>query len=222
MPDPLDIVLLPGLDGTGRLFRFFVDALPAHLRAHVVAYRPDVAQSHAELAAYVEALIPRDRPFAIVAESFSGPVAIRIAAQKPKGLVALVLVGTFVRQPIRFVPAWVAPLVGRHLFYAPPPAWISRRLVAGRDATDSLMAEADAAWRRVKPAVLASRLRESLRVNVVDDFRAVAAPMLYLAGTRDRLVSPSTADALAQLRPGLAVARLDAPHFILPRRPAED
>jgi pimeloyl-[acyl-carrier protein] methyl ester esterase len=166
-------------------------------------------------------LLPCDRAFAIVAESFSGPIAIRIAAKKPKGLVALVLVGTFVHNPVRFVPTWMKSLVGSYLFHIPPPAWMVRQFVAGSDAPGELVSETLAAWCQVKPGVHAMRLREALAVDARDDFLAVSLPMLFVRGTQDRLLAPSTVDALRRLRPDLEVAAIAAPHFVLQRRPTE-
>jgi pimeloyl-ACP methyl ester carboxylesterase len=65
------------------------------------------------------------------------------------------------------------------------------------------------------------RLREALAVDAADDFLAVSLPMLYVSGTQDRLLAPSTVDALQRLRPDLEVAAIAAPHFVLQRRPAE-
>jgi pimeloyl-[acyl-carrier protein] methyl ester esterase len=221
MPTRLDTVLLPGFDGTGRLFRYFVDALPPQLTPSVIAYPPDVPESYSDLEARVRSLLPSDRAFAIVAESFSGPIAIRIAAKKPKGLVALVLVGTFVHNPVRFVPTWLKSLVGSYLFHIPPPAWMVRQLVAGSDAPGGIVSETLAAWCQVKPHVLAMRLREALAVDAADDFLAVSLPMLYVSGTQDRLLAASTVDALQRLRPDIEVAVIAAPHFVLQRRPTE-
>jgi len=221
MPTPLDIVVLPGFDGTGRLSRHFADALPPQLTSSVLAYPSDVPESYADLEARVRNLLPGDRAFAIVAESFSGPIAIRIAAKKPKGLVALVLVGTFVRNPVRFAPAWMKSFVGAYLFHIVPSAWMVRQFVAGSDAPAELVSDALAAWCEVKPDVLATRLREALAVDAADDFLAITLPVLYVSGTQDRLLAPSTVDALQRLRPDLEVALIAAPHFVLQRRPAE-
>jgi pimeloyl-[acyl-carrier protein] methyl ester esterase len=166
MSSGLDTVLLPGLDGTGRLFRPLTDALPQQIKASVVAYPADSPLGYSELKTYVEELLPRDRPFSIVAESFSGPIAIRIAAARPKDLVALVLAGSFVQHSIRLVPAWVKPIIGPYLFQLPPPAWLVRRLAVGPDAPDDLVAETSAALRLVKPNVLARRVQEALSVDV--------------------------------------------------------
>jgi pimeloyl-ACP methyl ester carboxylesterase len=221
MPTTLEVILLPGLNGTGRLFEPFVKALPSHLKASVIAYPADVPETYSELATRVRKALPHDRPFAIVAESFSGPVAVEVAAMKPSGLVALVLVGTFVQRPVRFVPAWMRLLVPSYMFRLSPPAWLLRLLVAGDGAPEELMLETRAALRLVKPAVLASRVSDVLSVNVADRFLQVQVPTLYVTGTRDRLLAPTTVQELQRLRPDLEVAPIEAPHFILQRCPAE-
>jgi pimeloyl-ACP methyl ester carboxylesterase len=221
MPTVLEVILLPGLDGTGRLLEPFVKALPLHLKASVIAFPADVPETYSELATRVRKVLPRDRPFAIVAESFSGPGAIEVAATKPSGLVALILVGTFVRQPVRFIPAWMRLLVPSYLFRLSPPVWLLRWLVAGDGAPEKLLFETRAAWRLVKPAVLASRFSEVLTVNVADRFLQVQVPILYVRGTQDRLLAQTTVQELQRLRPDLEVAPIEAPHFILQRCPVE-
>jgi pimeloyl-[acyl-carrier protein] methyl ester esterase len=221
MPSGLDTVLLPGLDGTGRLFKALIDALPQQIATSVIAYPVDLPLGYSELTTHVEGLLPRGRRFAIVAESFSGPIAIRIAAARPEGLVALVLAGSFVQHSIRLIPTWLKPIIGSYLFRLPPPAWLVRRLAVGPDAPDDLVTETVGALRPVKPKVLARRVQDALAVDVAKDFRQIAVPVLYLRGTQDRLIAASVVGALSRLRPDLEFATLDAPHFILQRRPVE-
>src|SRR5258706_6807633 len=91
---PLPTLLLPGMDGTGRLFSWLVAELPRQIAPRVISYRTDEPLGYRDLEKRIA--IP-DEPFAIVAESFSGPLAIRIAAKRPKHLRAVVLVATFIR-----------------------------------------------------------------------------------------------------------------------------
>ena len=65
------------MDGTGELFGHFVRALPPDLPATVVAYPPRQALGYAALRPIVEAAIPAEGPYAVVAESFSGPLGDR-------------------------------------------------------------------------------------------------------------------------------------------------
>ena len=91
------IVLLPGMDGSGALFGDFIAALG--LNPVIVAYPPDTPQTYDELEHFVHQSLPAGEPYILLGESFSGPVAIRIASRKPAGLKALVLVCTFAALP---------------------------------------------------------------------------------------------------------------------------
>src|ERR1700679_4387919 len=96
-------LLLPGMDGTGRLFAAFQPLLAPALGARVCAFPPDRPLGYEQLLAEVD--VPSG-PFAIVAESFSGPLGILLAARYAERVRALVLVATFARSPSA-VAAWV-------------------------------------------------------------------------------------------------------------------
>ena len=221
MPLNLKVLLFPGFDGTGRLFRSFVRALSPAIKPSIVAYPADIEYRYDELADFAEHSLPADRPFAMVAESFSGPVAIRLAARKPQGLKSLVLVNTFIRPSFRWIPPGTKRIIGSYLFRVAPPVWVVRHFGLGSDASEELISEVRAALSEIKPRVLACRAREALSANFESDFMRVAAPMLYLKGTKDRLLLPGVARALQKRRPNLEVASLDAPHFLLQRRPEQ-
>jgi pimeloyl-[acyl-carrier protein] methyl ester esterase len=221
MPLPLKVLLFPGFDGTGRLFRSFVRALSPEINPSIVGYPADIEYRYDELVDFAEHSLPADRPFAMVAESFSGPVAIRLAARRPQGLKSLVLVNAFIRPSFRWIPAGAKGFVGSYLFRVAPPVWLVRHFGVGSDASEESISEVRAALSDVKPRVLACRAREALSADFTRDFLRITAPMLYLKGTKDRLLAPRVTDALQRLRPDLEVALLDAPHFALQRRPAE-
>jgi hypothetical protein len=61
----LALVLLPGLDGTGRLFSRFVKQLPEELEPRVVPLPTDRTLGYPELAAHVRGQLPQDLPFAL-------------------------------------------------------------------------------------------------------------------------------------------------------------
>src|ERR1700677_3088878 len=84
------LVLLPGLDGTGILSRQFVDAIGESVETQIIAYPTDQPLGYAELEKLVREALPRDRPYVVLGESFSGPVAIRLGAKPPAGLVGLI------------------------------------------------------------------------------------------------------------------------------------
>src|SRR5882724_3945896 len=74
------LVLLPGLDGTGKLFADFIKVLGSRVSTMVVAYPSDHPLGYDELEELVRSALPQNRSFVVLGESFSGPIAIRIAA----------------------------------------------------------------------------------------------------------------------------------------------
>ena len=85
------LVLLPGLDGTGRLFDDFIAALGPDVDAIIASYPTDQALGYAKLEPIARSFLPADRPFFLLAESFSGPLGVAIAAAPPPGLMGLIL-----------------------------------------------------------------------------------------------------------------------------------
>jgi hypothetical protein len=79
-----DLYILPGLDGTTRMLHDFIAAArPSFAAVEGIAYPADVALGYRELETFARAALPRDAPFVLIGESFSGPVAISIAANPP-------------------------------------------------------------------------------------------------------------------------------------------
>ena len=130
------IVLLPGMDGSGLLRADFIAALGPDIDAMVVTYPPDRLLGYSKLTALARAELPNDRPFVLLGESFSGPIAVALAASRPPGLRALVLVCSFVRSPVS------VPAVLRRMVAAFPVHWVPVRLAApmllGKFATPRL------------------------------------------------------------------------------------
>jgi len=73
------LVLLPGMDGTGELFSKFIETLAPGTESIVVRYPTTGALGYAELERIARSKLPTDRPFVILAESFSGPIGILLA-----------------------------------------------------------------------------------------------------------------------------------------------
>jgi pimeloyl-ACP methyl ester carboxylesterase len=215
---PAPALLLPGLDGSGRLFAPLLAAGPRRIAPTVLSFPPDAPLGYDDLLPRVRAALPRDR-FLLVAESFSGPLAVRVAAERPPGLAGVVLAATFLRRPLNPVLHPVGSLVGARLFGLRMPAAVIRHLMAGPDAPDALVAEVQAAVAAVAPEVLARRSRAALEVDVRSLLRDVEAPLLVLQPRRDRLIRHDLAREVLAVRPDAEVALLDAPHMILQRAP---
>lgn len=208
-------LLMPGLDGTGDLFGPFCAALPASASVSIVRYPAELIRSCDELTRHVQ--FP-DEPFIVVAESFSGPAAIMLAAQHPPKMIGLALVATFARWPSLVPRTWV-PVLAAILSRGAPPAWAVRHLLVGRDASDECVAEFQAAVVSVRRDVLVSRLLALASCDVREALARCALPTAILAGQRDRLIRRRVADEMRSLLVNSEVAMIDGPHLLLQTRP---
>ncbi len=214
----IEVVALPGLDGTGLLFADFVRSCPPGFAVRVMEYPRDRFLGYRELLPLVRGRLPMQSDFVILGESFSGPLAVMLAAERPPGLRAVVLAATFVRRPR---PLWVGVLPWRLLLRLRSPGLLFRWLLAGREATPALLRQLREVRRAVAANVLAARIREVLKVDAVRELRQIAVPVLYLQGAGDRLIRPRALGAIRRAKPEVIVARLAAPHMVLQTAPKE-
>ncbi len=214
----LKMILLPGMDGTGELFDPLLETLPPNFEPQIVAYPNEPVRSYDELLPQVQHAIPSDSPFLLVAESFSGPLAIKIAATQPANLEALILCATFAQNPLpalRWIHSFVSPL----FFRLPPPRILIRCLLTGSKVSKALADKVLASARSIKPEVIASRIRLVLTVDETQALKSCRVPILYLRATRDRLVGRRCADQILRLSPRAKSVEIDAPHLLLQTEP---
>ena len=215
----LTLVLLPGMDGTGTLFAPFIDALGSQFSVQVVAYPTTGALGYAELEQYARAHLPKDRRFVILGESFSGPIALSLAASGPPGLEGVVLCSTFACNP-RSAFGWMLSLVGvLPVKLAPTP--VLSALLLGRFSTPLLRSQLAAAMSKVSAQALRARLRAVLSIDVSAQLAAINVPVLYLLAEHDLVVPVSALQHIRRHLPAVQVAAIDAPHFLLQAAPAE-
>ena len=215
---PCSLVLLPGLDGTGEMFRPLLAELPGWIRPIVASYPRDRALAYAELLPLVAGSLPTGTPHVILGESFSGPLAVMLARGRPVGLKGIILCASFVRKPIRAVPSWLSVAAVGPIFRL-WPAVLTIRSYPMRKAYPELLPLALAAIRSVRPEVVAARVRALLKVDVQDDLRALDVPLLYLEALRDQIVRGHNVAGIREIRPDARVARIDTRHFLLQLEP---
>jgi pimeloyl-ACP methyl ester carboxylesterase len=213
------LVLLPGMDGSGELFAAFAAALGDGITPLVLSYPPDQPLDYQGLADFARDRLPVGQPYMLLGESFSGPVAIALAASRAAGLVGLVLSCTFARNPV--------PLL-RHFSGLIPFLPISSKftglpmpLLLGGQATPALRRTLRAVLDQVRPAVLRARMRAVLAVDYSAQLRGVTVPVLYLQARQDRVVSCASERHITSLLPSVKVVVLDGPHLLLQAAPVE-
>jgi pimeloyl-ACP methyl ester carboxylesterase len=213
--DPV-LVLLPGMDGTGDLFAPLVQALGPAVSTIVVRY-PDEPLDYPEHERVAVAALPTDRPYVVLGESFSGPIAVTISARSPAGLLGCVLCASFLRSP--------SPLLGllRPFLGLLPPQNIPEALAVpflmGRFATAELRRARAEALKHVSPESLVARLRAIVSVDVTDEAQKIRVPTLYLRATEDRLVPRGAAAAFSRFVAHGHIVDVEGPHFLLQTNP---
>jgi len=156
-PDELRLVFLPGLDGTGLSYGPLGAELPPNARATIVTYPGDKPLSFAQHVDWAAAQIPRDKPVVILAESFSGPAAIRLLNSVSLDARAVVFCATFTRPP-RPLLLQLAKVVPASLYHVPIPAIVYDWFCGGREAATRLVPMFRQMRRMTKRNVIAHRL----------------------------------------------------------------
>ena len=214
------LVLLPGLDGTGRLFGSFLGVLPAEYEPVVVTYPPDRRLNYEELFAQIRGVMPWNVPYTLIAESFAGPLALRFAETQPQNLRALVMCASFVSNPLP-PENWAARLLNDTVFQRSPAEVVLKKLLTIADYAPPLLAAVQVALEIVRPEVLSHRVRMALDTDARDALRACRAPILYLQAARDQLVGPRSFEEIRAIKPGVTCEVVNAPHLLLQSKPRE-
>lgn len=218
------LVLLPGLDGTGELFQSLLKVLPLRLKPQVVSYPSEQFLSYKELVPLVEDALPRVEPFVLLGESYGGPLSIEIAALHPANLRAVILCASFIANPLPPSLAWVAwlprPLIALMGNLSPPDIFV-RFIAAGMDSPRDLLDLFRQVKQKVSPRVIAERVRAVQAVDASEALKKCSVPILYLMAKQDRLVSQKCFDDIRNIKPTIQVIEIEAPHFILQRKPQE-
>ena len=214
------LVILPGMDGTAKPRADFIAALgpgiEAPIEAQVVSYPADRA-GYAELEALARASLPQDRPYVLLGESFSGPIAISIAASSPPQLIGLVLCATFARNPLTVLGSLrrLLPLIPFGL----APMRLIGAFLLGRFASAPLLEAMQSTLAEVSMATLKARLGAVLSVDARPALSQIRVPVLYLRATKDRLVARRCAVAIASVLVQTRIVDVEAPHMLLQAAP---
>jgi len=209
MPLSTAIVLLPGMDGTGEFLKPLAAQLSRYRPVLIVDYPTDRALNYDELASYVRGSLPGER-VVVLGESFSGPIAIELAAADPR-VVGLILASSFARHPL--------PTQLTRLTKLLDPKWMPTSVVVaalmGAAATPELRERLRDLLAGLPRDIVQSRARNVLRVDKLKRLSETRCPMLCLHGRSDRLVRKKQVDDIVAARPDCQVHWLDAPHMLL-------
>jgi pimeloyl-ACP methyl ester carboxylesterase len=184
-----------------------------HVRMQVMAYPSQTPLTYQQLATLVRAQLPESGDVVILGESFSGPIALALAADPPPNVLALVLTTTFAKLPAPYF-SLLAPLSRWLPIGVLPSSWVAPWLL-GSWSNRRLRQALAGAIDQVEPSVLRFRVAETLRVNVLARCRSIRMPVLYLQATRDLLLPDRAGRELQSVIERLSIVRIEGPHLLL-------
>jgi pimeloyl-[acyl-carrier protein] methyl ester esterase len=209
------VILLPGMDGTGTLFESFLRCLPAGIDTKTMQYPGEVHLGYEQLEERVARRLPVDRKYIIVAESFSGPIALRLAARPgiDQNLKAVVLVSTFAYRPLGPAGSLVAGLPLKMILRIPIPDIALRALLLGTGASAESVRRTREAIGNVRPYVLAARLREALTSRYCQAVIKSKVRVVAFIAADDRLLGRNASRSIIEVCSTAEVQTVRAPHF---------
>ncbi len=213
------IILLPGLDGTGDLFRPLLKSLPKGLDVQVINYPLFQKLSYLELVSHVVSQLPQT-PFILVGESFSGAIAHQIVLQQPANLKGVVFLVSFLQTPRSFLLGLASLLPLSLMMKIPMPDFLLKRFLFSCGAGKELNSLFRASLKRVSPQVLAFRLHELRRMpQIMQKQGNVDVKALYIRADDDWLVPWACIQDFRICYNNLKIVTVSAGHLVAQGRP---
>lgn len=220
-PDDLKLVFLPGLDGTGLSYEPLKEKMPANTKVTIISYPLDHTLSYPELVSCAAQQLSRKKSLVILAESFSGPVAMGLLNSVPLDVKGIIFCATFAQSPhpVLLHMARYAPL--SLLFRLPILKLILYTLCGGKALSEPLIPLLQRIQTLVKPNILAQRVKMIAEIDVVSYLSGLTIPCCYIQASNDKLIPADCIKPFQRALPNLLVKKVEGPHFILQTKPKE-
>lgn len=213
----MELVLLPGMDGTGILFQPLLDVLPENQKVRVISYPKEKPTSWDQLIALILSQLP-ENDFLLVGESYSGYLAYRVALLNPPGLQKVLFVATFVACP-RSILARMTTWGLAVMKQSSPPKLISRTFFTGFNPDPKLLELFTKTVGTVKADVLRHRMEQISRLGQPTEKMTIEC--YYLRAKQDRLVPLKSVSSIEKVSTNIKVITVPGPHLILQAMPNE-
>ncbi|MEM9185060.1 MAG: hypothetical protein AAGB00_01025 [Planctomycetota bacterium] len=213
--NPIPTLVLPGLNGAAGMLSPFCEAAPA--THHVAALDlPTNLSTYASMADHFDRRVAEGGAALLVAESFSGPLAVMLAARHPSAVRAVVLAASFVTSPM---PSFARLLPWSLLLRVRVSSTAERKSMLGDDCTASQVEALRSATRAVPVRTLAGRIRQMIDADEADRLRRLTCPVVYLRAAAERRIPDRCVEAIRHQARNPTVHTIDGPHLLLENRP---
>lgn len=217
----LNAILLPGIDGTGKMYGPLMDCLPEWIAPQVMSYPTQRVINYTELTEDVLQRLPVAGEFIIIAESFAGPLALMLRERIPDRVKALVLCATFLSNPRPWLSIPAKWMLRDWMLAMEPNKFLGKVFVTGFEISDAMLDKAISIHKDVSPTVTRHRLYDVFAVDVRTLYKQCPVPMLHLYGEHDHLILKYSAREFQHLRPDMPSVSIDGPHYLYQMRPQQ-
>ncbi|MBS3799290.1 MULTISPECIES: alpha/beta fold hydrolase [unclassified Pseudoalteromonas] len=215
------LILLPGLDGTGKLFEPLVQHLPAHIDYEIYplnqfsdAKQVDVANEIAERLGNQEVIL--------FAESYSGRIAYALAQNSNLKIKHIIFAASFLQRPSplsRYAYLTPLTLIKKNII---PVKLLNWALFGNQDHDSILTTLFMSTLKGVSNTTLRQRLKNIAQLN--GPKQVISVPCTYIQATNDKLVPQHAIYLFQSLCKQLNIEKIEGGHFIAqssPRKVAE-
>jgi pimeloyl-ACP methyl ester carboxylesterase len=201
------------MDGTGELFENLLAELPPNQKTVVVRYPTSTVLNYEELTALADMQIPKNIPYVLLGESFSGPIAIALAASANEQLKGVILCCTFAINPRPLLSYWsfLVPAIS----ITDTLLSVTSKLLMSSFKDCKVYEQLKATLPRVSPETMRARLDAVIGVNYLVELAKINVPILYLKGKKDHLVPSAASKTIVKYAKNISLVELDAPHLLL-------
>lgn len=228
----MKLVLLPGMDGTGLLFKPILESLQntlAGIDVLVLNLPNHCPQDYDYLSSFIAKQLPQT-DFILVAESFSGGIAARLSSTKLSStqqastqlaptqlashhLKGIIFVASFLSSPKPYLP-YLASLLPLHLLVdLPLSSFVYRTFLLGNGASkqDILL------LKKAIKATSVQSLKQRLKTISKARYNGFTSdiPIVHISASQDRLVSKRKIADFTKAYPNHTLIKLEGPHFLL-------
>lgn len=214
------LVVLPGFDGTGELLRHLCSELGTKVEASIVRFPKNKPFVYRQLFPAIREVLPWGKPYSLLADSFSGHLALLFAEEQPQDIESIILCSSFMANPAP-QPTWWNKMVWKDPFKVPFSEETLKNYFLGEDCPPALIAEVKGAFDSVPPEILEFRWKMALGVKTWTQLARSRKPILYLSGSQDRLSDPAAAQQIQLHNSNVEILPMHGPHCLLQRHPRE-
>jgi len=214
----MKLILLPGLDGTGKLFYPLIQVFPASIEYQIISY-PQQEISYVDIILYVYNQLPKNEDYIIVAESFSGNIAYELALKKPNNLQTIIFIATFLNnpKPLFLNPITLLPL--QYILQIPIPIVILKYLFFTKEIDNDILLLAKNVIKTIPTNILLNRLK--ILSQNKRCLKSVDLNIYNIIGTQDKLVPFTTLKTFSKVFKSVTLYEINSGHLVLQSNPNE-